>query len=312
MRSPFLIRKDVPAPMFDDLGSDAPPPPEEPVRVKRTYRKRADPPMPTAAPSPSPVTPSAPSAPATPSEPVEPPPTQRETDSRVTKFIQQMGNKPIKTISFEPKQAPAPATFFGGGGGGGTRADDKPTPIKGMTKLQLERQIVQMRELFPLELANFKMKKGEDLSEDYLKKCVEEMDAIVSCSSADNFLLDSVVSCIRGVEAASSFTSFDITGLADMLKENKQFEKLSKQLFVRYNVFGTVSPEYQMIILVSTSAWVCRTRNQSKRKVAEMIEAPASATAAEKAQEILKRRRTGGAEPAAPAVGVPNVLEGCN
>ena len=71
------------------------------------------------------------------------------------------------------------------------------------------------------------------------------MDSIVECDSVEQFLLDSILQCIKLVEGVSSYTKYDVQGLADLLKANKQFHQLSKELFIKYKVFNAVPPEMQ-------------------------------------------------------------------
>ncbi len=317
---------------FDDLGNDQDfddviPPPQKP---KRAYKKRvsiapvsATTFQPAPAPAPAPATSATDETPDAESHvsatfaPPPPPP-----DPKVDRFLASLDSQ---TDLFA-----APATTHTTSSTLGKRAfhesplADGATPLKGADKLKLERQITQMKELFPVELKDFKMKKGDDLTPVYLQKCLDEMDAIVSTSSADSFLLDSVLQCFRVVEGASTLTNYDVTGLADALQANKQFHKLSKQLFVRYGCFNAVGPEYQMFFLVATTAWVCRTKNVQKKAVNEMLSvAPTPEQAAQAAEILAKRRRpnepgsaasasgsaAAAAEPAAPAV---NWLANCS
>ena len=47
------------------------------------------------------------------------------------------------------------------------------------------------------------------------------MDSIVECDSLEQFLLDSILQCIKLLEGVSSYSKYDIQGLADLLKANK-------------------------------------------------------------------------------------------
>ena len=100
------------------------------------------------------------------------------------------------------------------------------------------------------------------------------MDSIVECSSVEEFLLDSILQCIKLIEGVSSYTKYDIQGLADLLKQNKQFHQLSKQLFVKYKVFSAVPPEFQMVMLVSTTAYICNSKNRRRGEMEAYLNTP--------------------------------------
>ena len=146
-----------------------------------------------------------------------------------------------------------------------TDADDlcsgnAPTPILGKEKLLLLKKVAQYKSLFPQELKTFKIKKNPTALE--LSLALEEMSVLVEVSSMDGFLMDSVFSCMKLIEGASSMTQHDIRGCADMLKQNNEFHKLSKTLFIKYNVFSSVPPEFQLLLLVSTTGYMCSQKNR--------------------------------------------------
>ena len=80
--------------------------------------------------------------------------------------------------------------------------------------------------------------------------------------------------CIKLVEGVSSYTKYDIQGLADLLKANKQFHQLSKQLFIKYKVFKAVPPEMQMLVLVSTTAYIVNCKNKRKGALNDYLNQP--------------------------------------
>ena len=55
--------------------------------------------------------------------------------------------------------------------------------------------------------------------------------------------------------------------MADILKANKQFHELCKKLYLKYGCFVGIPSEYQLILIVSTTAWVCRIKNYSKSEL---------------------------------------------
>lgn len=136
------------------------------------------------------------------------------------------------------------------------------TLILGKKKLLLLKKVAQYKSLFPQELKGFKIKKNPTPIE--LTAALEEMSVLVEVSSMDGFLMDSIFSCMKLVEGASSMTQHDLRGCAQMLKQNKEFHKLSKTLFIKYNVFSSVPPEFQLLLLVSTTAYMCSQKNKSR------------------------------------------------
>ena len=143
--------------------------------------------------------------------------------------------------------------------------DDKGTEILGKDKRILLSKIQQYKNLFPDELKKFKIKKNCSLQD--LNLYLEEMETIVNTDSVEQFLTDSIIQCIKLTEGISSYTKYDISGCADMLKGNKQFHTLCKQLYIKYKVFSNIPPEYSIVILVSTTAYMCRVKNSRKKEL---------------------------------------------
>ena len=76
---------------------------------------------------------------------------------------------------------------------------------------------------------------------------------------------DSIYSCLKIIEGVSATTKkYDVSGLSVLLQNNKQFNTLLKQLFLKYQVFSNVPPEYQIVLIVATSAFICRNKNLNK------------------------------------------------
>jgi hypothetical protein len=99
-------------------------------------------------------------------------------------------------------------------------------------------------------------------NEEELQAYLDEMEVIVSVSSVDNFITDGILNCIRIVEGVSANTSkYNISGCADLLKQNKEFHNLCKQLYIKYKVFSSVPVEYQLVMIVATTAFIARSKN---------------------------------------------------
>ena len=148
---------------------------------------------------------------------------------------------------------------------------EKGTEILGQERRVLLSKIQQYKNLFPDELKKFKIKKN--CSTHDLQLYLEEMEVIVNTDSVEQFLTDSIIQCIKLTEGISSYTKYDISGCADMLKGNKQFHTLCKQLYIKYKVFSNIPPEYSIVILVATTAYICKTKNTRKKDLEVFLNA---------------------------------------
>ena len=139
-------------------------------------------------------------------------------------------------------------------------------PIQGRDKILLLKKIKQYKSLFPTELKTFKIKKNPNCKD--LEDALSEMEVLVETNGIDGFLMDSILQSLKMVEGASAMTqNYDIRGLSDLLKANKQFHSLCKQLFIKYNVFSAVPCEYQLLMIVTTTAYVCTQKNKNKHHI---------------------------------------------
>ena len=184
--------------------------------------------------------------------------TPKEEPNESAKLMKQLFKKPKK----EPKLIRDDDSLF----------DEDATPILGKDKRILVAKLHQYKNLFPTELKKFKIKPNS--SPEQMKACLSEMEAIVETSSVDQFMTDSILQCIKLVEAGTTRTRYNISGTADMLKQNPQFHNLIKQLYVKYNVFSKIPPEFQLILLVGTTAVLCKTKNDKKIELNEFLNQP--------------------------------------
>ena len=150
--------------------------------------------------------------------------------------------------------------------------DDNGSEIIGRDRRVIINKLNQYRNLFPKELSKFKVKKGASAQE--LQAYLDEMQTIVETSSYDNFLTDSILQAIKLVENGSKYTRHDISGCAEMLKANPQFNSLMKQLFVKYNVFHKIPCEFQLLLLVTTTAYICSSKNKNKANLEAYLQEP--------------------------------------
>ena len=149
---------------------------------------------------------------------------------------------------------------------------DIPTEIIGKEKRELINKITQYRNLFPKELAKFKVKKNCNVEE--LKAYLKEAESIVECSSVDGFITDSILQSIKLTEAVSKRTKYDISGCADMLKSNPKFHSLLKQLYCKYGCFNKIPVEMQLLIMVSTTSYMCLNKNKNKAHFEQYLNEP--------------------------------------
>ena len=155
----------------------------------------------------------------------------------------------------------------------GSLFGDKGTEIQGKDKIMLLTKIKQYKSLFPKELGKFKIKKNANTNE--LKDALDEMEVLVETNGVDGFLMDSVFQCIKLVEGVSTVTkNYNVTGMCDLLKSNIQFHNLCKQLFIKYGVFRSVPPEYQLVLIISTTAYICSNKNKRKSEIESYLNEP--------------------------------------
>lgn len=150
-------------------------------------------------------------------------------------------------------------------------ADDA-TPILGKDRLQIIKKIESYKVLFKDELKNFKLAKNPTI--DMLEMALAEIETIIELGTIDSFITDSIIQCIKLAEGASSYTKYNISGLSAILKENRQFHSLLKVLYLKHQVFSEVPPEYQLLMLVTTTSILCVQKNSSKKQTNERLNEP--------------------------------------
>ena len=154
----------------------------------------------------------------------------------------------------------------------GSIFSDIPTELFGRDKILVMKQINQYKILFPKELSKFKLKKNASLEE--LKSSLEECRALIEINSVDVFVLDSILSCCKMIEGFTRESDYDISGLSILLKSNPQFVSLSKQLFIRYNIFSNVPIEYQMMMCIISTSYLCIQKNKGKASINSYLNEP--------------------------------------
>lgn len=98
------------------------------------------------------------------------------------------------------------------------------------------------------------------------------MSNLLETSSTDEFVMDGILSSLQVVENLTAMTkNYNLVGLSQTLKMNKEFNSLAKQLMLKYGSFQAISPEYKMMFVVFTSCYIVRNRNKNKDSLNEFL-----------------------------------------
>ena len=145
------------------------------------------------------------------------------------------------------------------------------TDGEGVDKIRLQIKIRKYIELFPDETRDFKMKKGA--TKEQLEEHIKELQILSESGGIDTFMNDMIFECIKGAEQLSSYTeNFNISGLSMLLKTNKKFNKLCKQLQLKYNLFVNVPIEIQLVLIISTTSMLCMNKNKNKASLDKYLD----------------------------------------
>ena len=138
--------------------------------------------------------------------------------------------------------------------------------LQGKDKLILIHKINQYKLLFPNELKGFKFKE-KNASIEELQSYVKECSDIIEINSVDQFMLDSIISSIKMIEPLTEYSDYNISGLSVILKQNPDFVRLSKLLFIKYQVFSQIPVEIQMISIVCCTSYLCIQKNKTNNSI---------------------------------------------
>ena len=134
-------------------------------------------------------------------------------------------------------------------------------------------KVNKYKALFPEKLKDFKLK--NKLTSEYLKSVLTEFEAIIETDNVDNFITEGFILCLKQVEGiTSNYKRYNITGMSDMLKQNPQFHKVMKQLYLKYNVFSSVPPEHQLLMIIFTTSYVAIEKNKRKEEINNYLNEP--------------------------------------
>ena len=144
--------------------------------------------------------------------------------------------------------------------------EDDESQFLGKDRRQLLNRISQYRELFPTELKTFKIKKGSSIEE--LQAYIIEIQCVIETSSIDTFLMDSIYTVMNLIEPLTIKSKYcNITGLTNLLKSNKQFNSLTKQIFLKYGCYSNVGPEYQCLLIIVSSVYITVNKNNNRSSI---------------------------------------------
>jgi hypothetical protein len=192
---------------------------------------------------------------------------------------------PTKSVSFNstPIDIPPPSSLRKRGkkptgiifGGNNEFADlfGDPTPILGKNRREQLTRVHEFKALFPNELKHFKIK--PKATDEEIEDAIREMETIVSCGGIQNMLNEALLTAIQVTEGISSRTqNFDITGTANALRQNPEFYRLCKLCWIKYKVFSNCPPEFQLALIVGSTALMMRQQNSKKKVVSSMLNTP--------------------------------------
>ena len=143
--------------------------------------------------------------------------------------------------------------------------DEFNSQIMGRTKRELYNSIGKYKELFKEELKNFKIKKNASAEE--LQSYISEMQVIIETTSIDSFLMDSLYTGLALIEPITQHTKINIRGLSDILKSNKQFNSLTKQMLLKYGCYSNVGIEYQVLLIIISSVYITVNKNNNRESI---------------------------------------------
>ena len=144
--------------------------------------------------------------------------------------------------------------------------EDDESQFLGKDRRQLLNRISQYRELFPTELKTFKVKKGSSIEE--LQAYILEIQCVIETSTIDTFMMDSIYTVMNNIiEPMTIKTKFNVRGLTDLLKSNKQFNSLTKQIFLKYGCYSNVGPEYQCLLIIVSSVYITVNKNNNRNSI---------------------------------------------
>ena len=146
--------------------------------------------------------------------------------------------------------------------------------ILGKEKRELINQIYKYKELFKTELIEFEIKNIKKCKIDKLKDYITEIQTIIELGCCDDFITESIFTVLQNIEPlCKNYSSkYDITGLTILLKSNKEFNKLMKQMMLKYNCYNQTSVEFQLILIIISSVYLVTNKNKNQDKINKYLD----------------------------------------
>jgi hypothetical protein len=145
--------------------------------------------------------------------------------------------------------------------------------ILGLDKRLLLNKINQYKAVYKEELKGIKINNSWELNK--LQAILDEIQIIVQINTVDSFIMDSVFQVLLITENISSRTqNFNFSGLTAMLKMNPNFMSVCKQCFIKYGCYANAPAEFQLLVIISTTAFVCIGKNKSKESFNNFLNEP--------------------------------------
>jgi hypothetical protein len=120
-----------------------------------------------------------------------------------------------------------------------------------------------------------KLKINKKLSVPELNLVLDEIQAILDCSNTDSFMMEGIYSSLKVIENVSSLSkNYNIQGLVEILKSNTEFNKICRQLFVKYNCYTKVEPEYKLFFIISVSSFIVIQKNRKMNEIENYLNKP--------------------------------------
>ena len=149
--------------------------------------------------------------------------------------------------------------------------DEDEEQFLGKNRKELNNTILKYNELFPLELKKFKRKKNSSVDE--VKQYISEIQCIIETSCTDSFIMDSIYTAMSYIEPITSKTKFNVSGLTLILKSNKDFNCLCKQMMFKYGCFSSgISIEYQTLLIIISSVYITITTNSNRKSIEKYLD----------------------------------------
>ena len=111
----------------------------------------------------------------------------------------------------------------------------------------------------------------KNASETQLQEHIKNIEDILDTNEIDTFIHDSIFQSIKLIEPFTTNTRYNINGLSSMLKLNPQFMNLTNRLMLKYDLFKTTPIEYQMLMCITSCAYLTIQMNQSKPALNEFL-----------------------------------------